>query len=330
MASLLESVGQMLTPNTIGSIGEALGMDTSSVEQGMQIAGPTVLASLAQTSSTPDGAASLMNMLPKDTGGDMIGGLLNSLVGGQGGTGADMMNNVLGPGVNALSGTLSQKLGFDVKPLLMIAGPLVMSQLGKMVSQQKMDSAGVAQMLQVESRAYMNEPANKQVTNLVNSSLKAADEATVLRKTFSDSEWMNVRMAPIAAVYLVETVSPSGVTGQVKELMAAIGAVDEAVKSVSPTSLIGTAFGGGLTGDELDLLKRDAPPRDRILGVIRNGLATVRAKSPSDANAYRDMVIEMAQRTAEAAKEGGFLGIGGTQVSDKEQQALVDIRAALS
>jgi hypothetical protein len=32
---------------------------------------------------------------------------------------------------------------------------------------------------------------------------------------------------------------------------------------------------------------------------------------------------------AEASKEGGFLGIGGTRVSAQEQQALDEIRAAV-
>jgi len=32
---------------------------------------------------------------------------------------------------------------------------------------------------------------------------------------------------------------------------------------------------------------------------------------------------------AEASKEGGFLGIGGTRVSAQEQQAIDEIRAAV-
>jgi hypothetical protein len=260
----------------------------------------------------------------------MIGSLLSSLAGGQGGTGADMMNNVLGSGVNAISGTLSQKLGFDVKPLLMLAVPVIMGQLGKVVNLQKLDPTGVANLLQTESDAYINDPANKQIAGLVKSSLKAGDDAAALRKTFSDSEWRSVRMGPMAAVYLVATASPSSGSRQLAELAAAVDAVDSAVKAVAPTSLIGTAFGGGLTKDELDLLKQDAPPRDRILGAIRSGLATVKAKSPADATAYRAMILDAAQKTAEAAKEGGFLGFGGTQVSTEEQQALADIQNALN
>ena len=42
------------------------------------------------------------------------------------------------------------------------------------------------------------------------------------------------------------------------------------------------------------------------------------------------MIMNVAQRSAEAAKEGGFLGIGGTLVSKQEQQALSEIGAALT
>ena len=40
--------------------------------------------------------------------------------------------------------------------------------------------------------------------------------------------------------------------------------------------------------------------------------------------------MKVAQSTAEAAKGGGFLGIGGTQVSAEEQGAIDRIRTALN
>jgi hypothetical protein len=160
--------------------------------------------------------------------------------------------------------------------------------------------------------------------------LKAGDEAAALRKTYTDAEWNKVRGGPLAAMYLVATASPSKGGDAVAELAAAAGAVAESIKTVSPTSVIGVAFGGGLTQAEVDILKRDAPPAERILGMIQEGYAAVKAKSPADAAAYAAMVLNAAQKTAEAAKEGGFLGIGGKQVSNEEQAALDAIRAALN
>lgn len=51
--------------------------------------------------------------------------------------------------------------------------------------------------------------------------------------------------------------------------------------------------------------------------------------TPADADAYKTFVMTVAQAVAEAHKEGGFLGIGGTRVSDAEEQALDEISLAL-
>ncbi len=55
----------------------------------------------------------------------------------------------------------------------------------------------------------------------------------------------------------------------------------------------------------------------------------VEKASAIEAAEYREWVMSVARATAEAAKEGGFLGIGGEAVSADEQQALDDIAAAL-
>lgn len=336
MASLLETLGSVVTPDTVGAIGGALGVDTSLVQQGLKVVGPTLLGSLAKTSSSPEGLASLMKMMPTDMGsgsdGDILGSVLKSVTGGgtSGGTSADMMQNVLGGGTNAISGTLSKGLGFDVGPLLKMGTPLLMGLLAKTAKSKNMDASGVANLLQTESQAFMADPANSAVASQVQTALKAGDEAATLRKSYSDAEWLKVRGAPLAAMYLVATASPSKGTGAVEELAAAAGAVAESLKTASPTSVIGTAFGGGMTKAEVDLLKKDAPPTERIVGMIREGMAAVKAKSPADAAAYTTMVMAVAQKTAEAAKEGGFLGIGGTQVSKEEQAALETIRVALN
>lgn len=273
-----------------------------------------------------------MKMLPTDAASgsdaDLLGSVLKSVTGG--GTSADMMQNVLGGGTNAISGTLSKSLGFDVGPLLKMGVPLVIGLLAKTAKTNNLDANGVAGILQTESKAFMADPANSAVASQVQSALKAGDEAAALRKRYTDAEWLKVRGGPLAAMYLVATASPSKGADAVAELAAAAGAVAESIKSVSPTSLIGTAFGGGMTQAEVDLLKKDAPPADRIVGMIRDGMATVKAKSPGDAAAYSAMVLNVAQKTAEAAKEGGFLGIGGTLVTDDEQAAIDAIRAALN
>jgi len=49
MASLLESLGQVLTPEAMTSLGNALGLDPEMVQQGVNVVGPLVQGGLANT-----------------------------------------------------------------------------------------------------------------------------------------------------------------------------------------------------------------------------------------------------------------------------------------
>ena len=63
---------------------------------------------------------------------------------------------------------------------------------------------------------------------------------------------------------------------------------------------------------------------------LRDGLRLLAEKDAGkDADAYKRFVMAVAQAAAEAHKEGGFVGIGGKQVSDDEQAALDDIGKVL-
>jgi hypothetical protein len=57
--------------------------------------------------------------------------------------------------------------------------------------------------------------------------------------------------------------------------------------------------------------------------------ALLDGKAPEDAAAFKAWLEDLARRVAEAAKEGGFLGFGGVQVSAAEQATLTEISAAL-
>jgi hypothetical protein len=63
---------------------------------------------------------------------------------------------------------------------------------------------------------------------------------------------------------------------------------------------------------------------------LREALGVLKEKgSPADVEAYKSFVMNVARAAAEAHKEGGFIGIGGKQISDQEQAALDDIRSVL-
>ena len=67
-----------------------------------------------------------------------------------------------------------------------------------------------------------------------------------------------------------------------------------------------------------------------VLDKARAALELVRRKaSPAEAEAYRAMLVGVAEKAAAASKEGGFLGFGGVRVSDKEQAFIAEVRRAL-
>jgi hypothetical protein len=51
--------------------------------------------------------------------------------------------------------------------------------------------------------------------------------------------------------------------------------------------------------------------------------------APADVDAYKGFVLAVAQTAAEANREGGFAGVGGEEVSEREQAALDEITAIL-
>ena len=63
---------------------------------------------------------------------------------------------------------------------------------------------------------------------------------------------------------------------------------------------------------------------------LRKALETLETKSTAaETDAYKKFVMSVAQAVAGAHKEGGFLGIGGKEISDAENEALDEISAAL-
>ena len=63
---------------------------------------------------------------------------------------------------------------------------------------------------------------------------------------------------------------------------------------------------------------------------LREAMRVLEEKAtPEETDAYKRFVMTVAQAAASAHKEGGFLGIGGKEVSDAENQALDEISIAL-
>jgi hypothetical protein len=51
--------------------------------------------------------------------------------------------------------------------------------------------------------------------------------------------------------------------------------------------------------------------------------------TPEEATETKQWLTKIAQATAEATKEGGFLGFGGTLVSEEEKAAIANVTSTL-
>ena len=83
---------------------------------------------------------------------------------------------------------------------------------------------------------------------------------------------------------------------------------------------------------ELEKLKGEKDPaslKGAMLDYVVSAVDTVSAKSEEDSQAFRQWLVYLAQKTADASKEGGFLGIGAVRVSEQEQAALDELAEKL-
>lgn len=155
------------------------------------------------------------------------------------------------------------------------------------------------------------------------------------KSDFSEDEWAQVVRAPFVGAFAVTLSDPGGPIEAGKEQMAAIRGV------MNPPSreplLADVALDVQAMAQQREHpLKGYRPaaggdPRDALLAELDATRALVRAKAtPSEASAFSQWVVDIAQAAADAAKEGGFLGIGATRVSDREQAMLDRVRQILT
>jgi hypothetical protein len=331
MSSILDSLASSFGPDVVSSLGKALGADPAAITRGLGAAGPLALAGMTKMVGTPSGADALMKMLPQAGGESMLGGLgsmLSGLMGGGSASSLGGVSSMLGPGTNAIGASLSRAVGFNVMPLIGMVVPAALAAVSKMAKAQNLDAASLASMLKTEQTKFVDNPANKETAALVSSAMQAGDRATAKIASF-DGDWSKVVSGPAAAMFAVATSDLSGPLGTIKEVQAASKAMHEAASKAAPDSVLAAALGGGLTHDIASQVKVLAPTKDKMIDLIKAGVAAVAAKSPTEVQAYKNTILAVAQAAAEASKDGGFLGIGGTLVSKEEQVALDTIKAAL-
>lgn len=152
---------------------------------------------------------------------------------------------------------------------------------------------------------------------------------------FTADEWNQIQRAPFMAGLAVVAASPSGPFGVVKEMFAVgktlaevktQGASNELVKA-----LVSDLEAGARQQSAPAELQGKSPDQVRSYAIesLRQVTALIEKKSKPDAQGFNQWLVSVAQKVADAAKEGGFLGFGGTQVSEQEAATIKELSTAL-
>lgn len=155
------------------------------------------------------------------------------------------------------------------------------------------------------------------------------------KSDFTADEWARVVRAPFVAGMAISLTDPGGAVEATKETLAIL---DVARNPPSGAPLLAevalevnamaeqrrSPLGGYRPAAE------GAHWGEQVLQELRAVRALVDARAaPGEAAAFGTWLVSAAQAAAEAAKDGGFLGIGAQQVSDREAAMLDQVRAAV-
>jgi hypothetical protein len=152
---------------------------------------------------------------------------------------------------------------------------------------------------------------------------------------FSEDEWATLLRSPIVAGMAITLADPGGPIEVVKETSAVLKFVTGA-SSEERDDLVGELAREvrGLAEQRKnpvgDFKPRGAMAGKEIVDEISRANELVSAKaSPDEAEAFRAWIMESAERAADAAKEGGFMGFHAERVSQGEKDMLAQLRSAL-
>jgi hypothetical protein len=144
---------------------------------------------------------------------------------------------------------------------------------------------------------------------------------------FNAEEWTTLTEAPLLAGMSVVAAERGGTF---KESIAVGKAYAEARKRQGESPLLDALVASPPSIDPSRLREGGGDVQQLATTRLGDAAALIDGKTtPDEARAYKDFVLFVAEAVANAHREGGFAGIGGTPVSDNEQRALDTIRSTL-
>lgn len=152
---------------------------------------------------------------------------------------------------------------------------------------------------------------------------------------FTPQEWTTLIKAPMMVSYAVMGAAPSGGIGLVKEMKAVADSIVDSGEHAPAGSLIQAVVNEIKMNakDGSHGMKETIPAgeiKGRAIELCREVAQVLQSKTTEEeAHGYKLWLLSVGKSVAEAAKEGGFLFFGGTQVSDREMEALTEVASAL-
>lgn len=156
---------------------------------------------------------------------------------------------------------------------------------------------------------------------------------------YTNDEWLCLVETPVKVGRAMMAVSPSGAVAMTQEIMALRKSMTEGLQAARQPLLVNMRQ-HLQSQNALEAIWEDAGHafHDRwdaanvcqtAITSCQQAVTLLKKIPPQDAQAYKDFVYTTALKVAQAAKEGGFMGIGGVAVSAEEKSLLNDISRTL-
>ena len=159
------------------------------------------------------------------------------------------------------------------------------------------------------------------------------------KTSFSREEWNRILESVMLSGMAVTAADPSGLFGVLKESMATGKTLLAAKADPSSNELIKAVVSDFESGEGRQAARTQVQSRlkgvaagemkNQSIAALREISQLLDSKAPSDAAGFKTWLHHIAENAAEASAEGGFMGFGGTQVSEAEKATLAELSKAL-
>lgn len=155
------------------------------------------------------------------------------------------------------------------------------------------------------------------------------------KSAFTEDEWSRVMRAPLVAGLAISLADPGGPIEAAKESMATLKSATNPPSREQLLAEVALEIQAMAQQRQNPLSgfkpTKDGNPGEAVLEELQAVQAIVAAKStPDETAAFGRWLIAAAQAAADAAKDGGFMGFGAQQVSEREQAMLDRVRTAVT